>query len=364
MSIRKTASGRFRAQLKSGRVPVASRTFDTKRAARDWLTRERAALDGGFDPRAGRRRMRELLPIWLDIRKTTKAQKTFEADEDMTLRLPTSMLAMQVAAISDRDIGRWLDAMIAAGLKEGSVQRYRASLSRFFSWCVREKLIVTNPAAGVPVPRSSDEQVEMRPWTEDELEHTWQRWRRHDERLADILLVMAWVGPRWSEARSLTVADVMEIPTPGILVRRSAPEGVGTKATKGRKTRRTPLADRILPIIHDLAADKRPDDLLLTTSRGARLHRAAVLRAVNWHETAGGRRVHDLRHTAACLWLTRGVDPATVQAWLGHESLATTNKYVHYLGTTADVAGLAKLNTTQRPAAQTAAAPIPAGRTG
>jgi len=33
-----------------------------------------------------------------------------------------------------------------------------------------------------------------------------------------------------------------------------------------------------------------------------------------------------------------------MQAWMGHESIATTNKYVHYLGTSADIAGLAQLN--------------------
>lgn len=33
---------------------------------------------------------------------------------------------------------------------------------------------------------------------------------------------------------------------------------------------------------------------------------------------AMGRRLHDLRHTAACLWLARGVDLSTVSAWLGH----------------------------------------------
>ena len=37
---------------------------------------------------------------------------------------------------------------------------------------------------------------------------------------------------------------------------------------------------------------------------------------------APGRRIHDLRHTAACLWLARGVDPVAVQAWLGHASIA------------------------------------------
>ncbi|WP_415108100.1 tyrosine-type recombinase/integrase [Propioniciclava sp.] len=53
---------------------------------------------------------------------------------------------------------------------------------------------------------------------------------------------------------------------------------------------------------------------------------------------------HDLRHTAACLWLARGVNPGTVQAWLGHESIATRNRYLHYLGTGAHRAGLERLN--------------------
>ena len=60
--------------------------------------------------------------------------------------------------------------------------------------------------------------------------------------------------------------------------------------------------------------------------------------------TGRGRRLHDLRHTAACLWFARGVDPGTVQAWCGHESIATTNLYLHHLGTSADRAGLNRLN--------------------
>ena len=60
--------------------------------------------------------------------------------------------------------------------------------------------------------------------------------------------------------------------------------------------------------------------------------------------SSGARRIHDLRHTAACLWLARGVDAATVQTWMGHRSIATTNIYLHHLGTGADQAGLARLN--------------------
>ena len=69
---------------------------------------------------------------------------------------------------------------------------------------------------------------------------------------------------------------------------------------------------------------------------------------------------HDLRHTAAsaaivghgpvlvrwdhgsytlpirvrvCLWLASGVSISTIQAWLGHSSLQTTQIYVHYSAT-------------------------------
>jgi integrase len=65
-------------------------------------------------------------------------------------------------------------------------------------------------------------------------------------------------------------------------------------------------------------------------------------------ETLTPHGVEELHHSAgrqpACPWLARGVDPATVQAWMGHASIATTNIYLHHLGTGADQAGLDRLN--------------------
>ncbi|GAA4821242.1 hypothetical protein GCM10025786_31200 [Nocardioides caeni] len=342
--IEKTPSGRFRARLKSGRQFIASRTFDTKREATDWLFRERAALAGGMDPRAGRRQVRALLEEWLVVREFTVAAKTYRSDQALQRLMPTSMQAMHVAAVSEREVARSFEALIQRGLSERSVVRYRASLSTFFAWCVREKAVVRNPVTATKVPRSSEEPTEMRPWTEAELEATYDRWRARDPQLADVLLVLGWTGMRWGEARSVLVEDVVTVPTPGLLVRRSQSEGGAVKATKGRHGRRVPVADRILPIIERMVADKAPTDLLITTGGGAQLHRNAVLRTVKWEDTAGGRRIHDLRHTAACLWLARGVDPGTVQAWMGHESIATTNRYLHFLGTSADQAGLDRLN--------------------
>lgn len=337
-------NGRYRAKLKSGRVDVASKVFDTKREATAWLDRERAALQGGVDPRAGRQRTRALLEEWLELRRVTVAQKTYVSDRSALRLVPPGVLQLQVSAVSGREVARVFDRLIGQGLSESSVVRLRATLSSFFGWCVREKLIVTNPVAGVRVPRQSMEVTEMAPFTEVELDAAYEDWRTHNERLADVLLVLGWTGLRWGEARALRVGDFMEVPTPGLLVRRAAPEGVGTKATKGRRSRRVPVANRVLQIIEHLVNGRGAEDLLLVTSSGGRLHRSPVVRAVRWSETSGGRRLHDLRHTAACLWLARGVDPGTVQAWMGHESIATTNRYLHFLGTGADMAGLDRLN--------------------
>ena len=108
--------------------------------------------------------------------------------------------------------------------------------------------------------------------------------------------------------------------------------------------RRVPLADRVLLIVRELAKGPSPHELLFTTSTGAQLWRSNTLRTLGWDQTGQGRRLHDLRHTAACLRLSRSVAPGTVQAWCGHESIATTNRYLHFLGTDADKAGLNRLN--------------------
>ncbi|MEU6135510.1 tyrosine-type recombinase/integrase [Nocardioides sp. NPDC047086] len=344
MSVHKTPSGRYRAFLKSGREVVATKTFDTQREAKAWLTRERAALVGGVDPRAGKRRVRELLTEWLVIRRTTVAKKTFRADQALERLMPTSMFNMQVASVSERDVARSFERLLADGQAGDSVVRYRASLSVFFSWCVRERYIMVNPVTGAKVPKQSDERTEMNPFPESDLEAAYEVWQERNKRLADILLVLGWTGLRWGEARAMTVSDVMEIPTPGLMVRRSRSEGIETKSTKGRRSRRVPLANRVLPIVRGLTIGKQPSDPLFTTDAGALLHRGSVVRTMRWEQTGQGRRLHDLRHTAACLWLARGVDVGTVQQWMGHESIATTNRYLHFLGTGADRAGLERLN--------------------
>ena len=344
MTVRKTPAGRWRGVVKSGRQQVASRTFDTRRQAAAWVSREREALAGGVDPRAGRRSVRVLLPEWLQEREHAVSRKTYISDAALGRLTPPALAALQIGAVTEREVTRALVALNRSGLAESSVKRFRASLSSFFAWAVRERLIASNPVTRTRVPKGRGVRTEIRPFAEDELESFHMTVATHDEHLADVLLVAAWTGLRWSELREARVRDFVRVPMPVLLVSRAAPEGVEAKVTKSGKSRRVPVANRVLPLVLRCAEGKGPDDLLLTTRTGHRLHASAVKRSVGWSTAAPGRRIHDLRHTAACLWLGKGVDPVTVQAWLGHASIATTNIYLHHLGSSADRAGLDRLN--------------------
>lgn len=344
MSIRKLASGRWFAELKAGRTYVAGKAFDTKREAQAWYNRERAALAGGVDPRAGRPTVRSLFPIWLEERRHSVSAKTYVADAALPRLTPTALAALKVAAVTDREVSRALVALVRSGLAESSVRRFRDSLSAFFGWVVRERMITTNPVTPTRVPKSPGTRVEMFPFREAELEVVYVDAVERDQRLADLLLIDAWTGLRWSELRAIRVRDFVELPMPMLVVERAAPEGVRVKTTKSGRSRRVPVADRVLPLVQALTDGRGADDLLCVTSTGHQLHASAFKRTLAWTRVARGRRIHDLRHTAACLWLSKGVDPVTVQAWMGHASIATTNLYLHHLGTSADRAGLDRLN--------------------
>ena len=170
MNVRRLKSGRWQARLKQGRVDIATKSFPTRREAVDWLTRERAALAGGFDLRAGRITVRKAIPIWLEERKTSVARKTYTADAALLRLTPAPLAALQVGSVSEREVTRALIALRRKGLAEGSVRRFRASLSTFFAWAVRERMVQHNPVTPTRVPKASEVVAEMMPFSEPELE--------------------------------------------------------------------------------------------------------------------------------------------------------------------------------------------------
>ena len=83
----------------------------------------------------------------------------------------------------------------------------------------------------------------------------------------------------------------------------------------------------------------RPEGPLFLSTRGGKLSRDAMERLLAKYAAAAARTCaslkrkrispHVLRHTAAMELLQHGVDRSVIALWLGHESVETTQMYLH-----------------------------------
>jgi len=154
---------------------------------------------------------------------------------------------------------------------------------------------------------------------------TWTGRRDHA-----ILVVALQTGMRVSELVQLRCRDIVF--------------GTGAHIRcegKGRKRRATPLRRDTVKTLEAWLKERAgsTDDPVFPTIRGDRLSRDAMEHLV--HKYAGsastrctslvGKRVspHVLRHSTAMELLQHGVDPSVIALWLGHESVETTQIYMH-----------------------------------
>jgi site-specific recombinase XerD len=145
-----------------------------------------------------------------------------------------------------------------------------------------------------------------------------------------ILLLALQTGSRVSELINLRCRDI-ELGTGAHI----SCEG------KGRKQRCTPLRRDTVKTIGAWLKERAGgnDDPVFTTIRGDKLSRDAVEHIVRKYAVAAskacasliGKRVssHVLRHSTAMELLQNGVDRSVIALWLGHESVETTQVYMH-----------------------------------
>jgi len=175
---------------------------------------------------------------------------------------------------------------------------------------------------------------------------TWAGRRDHA-----LLLLAVQTGLRASELVGLTCGDV--VLGPGAHIRCMG---------KGRKERATPLrrdtAKLLAAWIGNDTEESRP---LVPSIRGERLSRDALEHLVRKHcltasrtcPSIAAKRVtpHTLRHSTAMDLLHHGVDQAVIALWLGHESVETTQVYIH-----------ADMRLKEKALARVAAPDVPTGR--
>jgi len=146
-----------------------------------------------------------------------------------------------------------------------------------------------------------------------------------------LLLLAVQTGLRVSELIGLNV-DALELGTAPPYVRCFG---------KGRKNRATPLTAQAVAVLKVWLQERTGavDDPLFPSRRGDRLSRDAVEFLVAKYTTSATEgcpslrskhvTAHVLRHTAAMLLRQAGVDTTAIALWLGHESLKSTQIYLH-----------------------------------
>jgi integrase len=192
---------------------------------------------------------------------------------------------------------------------KASVNRELATLKGLMTWARSEKL-TTNRAdeeihllkedEGSNAPREVPRQSWMSVLPALELAHT--RWRLAAE-------VILGTGFRYSELARMGLADLH-------------PGGVQVPLAKSRKARLVPCSPRTID-----AAEKLIGLGGVPNDRGSQFeHRLLVAcRRVGVEAFSP----HELRHTFATTCLRNGTDLRTLQAWLGHASIETTQRYLH-----------------------------------
>lgn len=347
--IKKTSYGTWRVRLFHQSEEVASRTFKTRAEGVAWERQELAHYGVGstLDPRLRKTSTRKVADGFLLSRRDTIGQKTWDSEESLLrCHMPEWLQTTQIASVTPAMLDRlWGEILSCRSI--GTARRVRDVIVGLFNWATRNGYTHSNPAYMSKVPRGKGDEPVRRssPFTARELANLIRIIRERNEKYADVVEFLSLTAMRWGELKSLRTSDLVNDGVPYIIIRRSQSDNYLEGGTKSRRIRRLPLVPRALEIFQQYSAHPAIGGRVFGSSQGQRLNRGNFSRDTHWDDVAGGKRIYDLRHTAATRWLRSGVDIHTVSMWLGHSKPTTTlEHYSHYMGGISDAAALQRLS--------------------
>jgi len=214
-------------------------------------------------------------------------------------------------------------------LKKSTAARKLAAIRSFYQYCVQKGWIDENPAKVVNTPKQeksvpsflSEEEMKAfldLPVSDKPLE-------LRDRAVLELLYA---TGLRVSELIGIDLSDINFEERLLRVLGKGKKERIVPFGTQAEKKLRKYLRKRFL--IHKGDIDKKA---VFLNYRGERLSTRSVQRIVDeyFKKSALKRKIspHSLRHSFASHLLGRGADLRVIQELLGHESLATTQKYTH-----------------------------------
>jgi len=230
---------------------------------------------------------------------------------------------------------RWLyhyrNARTGAALKFATQAAYLTPICRWFAWLAEAGYLPQNMAADLQRPKE-EQRLPTAVLTAEEVERILNATdvtRPLGLRDRAILETLYSTGVRVGELCNLQVYDL----EPDRRI-------VAVRQGKGKKDRVVPIGQRALSWVQKYLADVRPTlieqtaaTVLFVTGNGNPFGRTYLSKLVRTYiERAGIAKpgsCHLFRHTAATLMLTGGADLRSLQLFLGHSKLNTTQLYTH-----------------------------------
>ncbi len=229
-------------------------------------------------------------------------------------------------AVTRPIVRRYVAYLTTRRFARSTMARKAAALRRYFRWAISIELVTADPTSGVSVrggggrlPRVLDQRElnGLLDGAAPEDEPDWRR-RRDDA----VLELLYGSGLRVGELCGLRVSSL------------SLATSSATVWGKGAKERRVPLSEPAVRALRRwlaVRADVVPadcGDVLFGNERGHALTTRDVRRILD-RRSPSPTHPHALRHTFATHLLDGGADLRAVQELLGHEDVATTQRYTH-----------------------------------
>jgi integrase len=242
-----------------------------------------------------------------------------------------------VSSITPEDVAD-LVAVLEARVAPKTVRNAIATLSALlrFAASPQRRWAAGNAAAGVELP-AAPESDEVRYLDLDELDLAIAHAPAGPFQDLDRALwrTAAMTGLRRGELLALRWSDVDWLAS-RIRVRRNYVRGEFGTPKSRRSTRSVPMAREVAVALERLSATTERSGAALVFGHpqtGEPLHTAGVGRRFKRGLEAAGlvpHRFHDLRHTFGTTMAAAGVPMRTLQEWMGHRDISTTQRYADY----------------------------------
>ncbi|MFC5684591.1 site-specific tyrosine recombinase XerD [Flavobacterium sp. MAHUQ-51] len=268
------------------------------------------------------------LKIERGLSKNTVANYSFDI-ERLCLFLDTNQIEVSPLQIKEETIQQFVYA-ISSQVNARSQARIISGLKSFFSYLIFEDYRSDNPMELIESPKTTRKLPDTLSLEEiDALIAAIDLSSKEGERNRAMLETLYGCGLRVSELVSLKISDLF------------FDEGFIKITGKGNKERFVPIANltkKYIQIYKDSVRSEIPikkefSDTLFLNRRGGQLTRAMVFTIINNLATRIGLKKkispHTFRHSFATHLLENGADLRSIQLMLGHESITTTEIYLH-----------------------------------